>query len=290
MSPGWDSNPHEVALHIDWDDFERWLREFKKLKHPRDPRNYRLYAEKHLPLLLRTPEVVAGFPPKKRSWILRGLYSLREYLSYLYARERNDAYLELREEIMLRIEAYQINKGVGTQASLKLVKRDTVERLMKDIGRVKGAEGAWYRFLLYTGLREEEAKWLKANFEKCQTESYGNVELIVFYDRDGRPLLKRGRKNAWFTLVPSSVLHEFLSCEDMPLELLRASFRSRFNENLRFLRKVHYNILKGEMKPAVLNALQGRVKETDARHYLLHFIDEMVEKYRRAWGLVEVKP
>jgi len=55
-----------------------------------------------------------------------------------------------------------------------------------------------------------------------------------------------------------------------------------------WLRKAHYNFMCRVMKPFEANVLGGRAKSVDAKHYAIYELNEMSDKYIKAWNKFNV--
>ena len=82
------------------------------------------------------------------------------------------------------------------------------------------------------------------------------------------------------TIAPTALFHSFRALQTVRREdeaLCTQLLKSRTDNQVMFmtLRKIHYNMLLSTMKKDDIQALQGRVSDVAAKHYMIYLQDEL---------------
>ncbi|MFQ5970001.1 MAG: hypothetical protein ACE5J2_05870 [Nitrososphaerales archaeon] len=261
--------------------FEEYCLKYKRTS-TRTARMYRLYGQKYLQPLLDNPESLIAFTPKKRNWINCAMYAFCDYLNKLSLDTNSTNYIELANRIKRTIEAYKLNKDVMSNAKLYLLDTNIMNNVCRGISELDRDLGIAVKFLMYSGLREDEIIYVHQNYNKLQKKEYdGYTCIITDYHRY--------QKHSYFTIVPTQILHQFLhtNIDTNKLVLLRKYVKAKLGIDLRMLRKVHFTALSKVMDSTEVDVIQGRCNIIHARHYLLYELDKISDQYKQAFKFEE---
>jgi intergrase/recombinase len=243
------------------------------------------YCERYIEIFFTKPQLIQAESGHKRAWICD---AMRKFGMYYDRKMHNPEMKILIEEIIKR---YELNKKTRIHDRVWLVDECYIDNMVRRVLDIEGDIGTIIKFAFFTGLRGEEISY---SHETAICDSLSGCKcdkLHLIHKQNGVSIviLNRivGQKHSYFTIVPTTLWHEFRSLnkvtrDERNIAHLMIKNQTEGKATLMDLRKFHYNILcRSEMGEVGAEVLAGRAKSISAKHYLIHELDKMSQQYAK---------
>jgi intergrase/recombinase len=275
----------EFYKHIDHEDFKQWL---KDNYQERTARSYCNYFLRYSDIFFAPNPCNELFKlaPHKRSWIIQSMRRFGDYYFFKYGTK------DVKQLISRIIERHDLNRNLDQKDRIYLVDNGFIQEKINKILAIPGDMGFVVKIGLFSGLREDEARYIQGK-EIC-TNNVGCRcdKLHVVHKQNGITGIGinwiRGNKKCYLTLMPTKLWQKFRERSTFSVAEQQAANKITKNDAgilYMAMRKIHYNVMRfnGMMTFEQADVLAGRAKSTSAQFYVAYELDKMAEKYKEAW-------
>jgi intergrase/recombinase len=275
----------EFYKKIDYEDFKQWL---KNNYQERTARSYCNYFLRYSDMFFgpNPSNELFKLAPHKRSWIIQ---SMRRFGDYYFFKYGTKDVIQLISRI---IERHDLNRDLDQKDRIYLVDNGFIQEKINKLLSIPGDMGFIVKIGLFSGLREDEARYIHqkeicANNVGCRCDC-----LHVVHKQNGVTGIGinwiRGNKKCYLTLMPTRLWQAFRERSSFSeAEQQAANKITKHNADILYIamRKIHYNVMRSNAMMAFEQAdvLAGRAKSTSAQFYVAYELDKMAEKYKEAW-------
>jgi intergrase/recombinase len=278
-------NYSDFYKRIDQEDFRKWL---ENNYHPHTAKNYYSYFQRYADFFFGSDPAneLYRFTPHKRSWILQAFRRFGDYYFHRYG--TND----VKQLILRIIERHALNKGLDQKDRIYLVDNGFIQEKINKLLTIPGDMGFIVRVGLFSGLREDEVRYI--HLKQICNKNVGCKcdDLHVVSKENGITAIGvnwiRGNKKCYLTLMPTVVWKKFrLRSSFGEAEQQAANKITKDQAGILYMtmRKIHYNVMRCDdvMTFEQADVLAGRAKSTSAQFYVAYEVDKMTERYKTAW-------
>jgi len=253
-------SPCESSVSIDWDAFDKWVRQRYATK---TAINLKIYGRRFIYILSDPAKAsdLLALTPYLRNHAMRGLAAISKFLGCYgeWQQIKNRVGLKWRENRSDELIRDLLGGNVVEEVSawLREAERLLPQRCFKAL-----------RFILYTGLRPDEG--CKAiNLLNTDPEYLDRANMILQHFKYPKVFLRRS-KNAYITFITDDMLQ--WAKEAAPITyntLLQVCKRRRLPCKMKLLRKVWATVMRESgLAPEVIDLLQGRIPSSVfVKHY-----------------------
>jgi intergrase/recombinase len=275
----------EFYKKIDDEDFKQWL---KNNYHERTARSYYNYFLLYSDIFFGTNPANELFKlaSHKRSWIIQSMRRFGDYYFFKYGTK------DVQLLISRTIERHDLNRDLDQKDRIYLVDNGFIQEKISKLLAIPGDMGFVVKIGLFSGLREDEARYIHhkeicANNVGCRCD-----RLHVVHKNNGITGIGinwiRGNKKCYLTLMPTSLWQIFRERSSFSeAEQQAANKITKHDAGILYIamRKIHYNVMRSNtvMTFEQADVLAGRAKSTSAQYYVAYDLDKMAEKYKEAW-------
>ena len=269
---------------IDHEEFKDWL---KNNYQQRTATSYSNYFLRYSDIFFAPNPANELFrlAPHKRSWIIQSMRRFGDYYFFKYGTK------DVKQLISRIIERHDLNRDLDQKDRIYLVDNGFIQEKIAKLLAIPGDMGFVVKVGLFSGLREDEARYIHgkeicANNVGCRCD-----KLHVVHKQNGITGIGvnwiRGNKKCYLTLIPTPLwqkLRERSSFSEA--EQQAANKITKHDAGILYIamRKIHYNVMRsnGMMTFEQADVLAGRAKSTSAQFYVAYELDKMA-KYKEAW-------
>jgi intergrase/recombinase len=275
----------EFYKKIDEEDFKQWLNNNYQERTARSYCNY----------FLRYSDIFFGpnpanelfrLAPHKRSWIIQSMRRFGDYYFFKYGTK------DIKQLIFRIIERHDLNRDLDQKDRIYLVDNGFIQEKINKLLVIPGDMGFVVKIGLFSGLREDEARYIHgkeicANNVGCRCD-----KLHVVHKQNGITGIGinwiRGNKKCYLTLMPTPLWQKFRERSSFSeAEQQAANKITKHDAGILYIamRKIHYNVMRSNamMTFEQADVLAGRAKSTSAQFYVAYELDKMAEEYKEAW-------
>jgi intergrase/recombinase len=275
----------EFYKKIDHEDFKQWL---KNNYHERTARSYCNYFLRYSDIFFgpNPANELFKLAPHKRSWIIQSMRRFGDYYFFKYGTK------DVKQVILRLIERYNLNRDLDQKDRIYLVDNGFIREKINKILAIPGDMGFVVKIGLFSGLREDEARYIHGK-EICENNVGCRCDkLHVVHKQNGITGIGinwiRGNKKCYLTLMPTSIWQKFRERSSFSeAEQQAANKITKHDAGILYIamRKIHYNVMRSNamMTFEQADVLAGRAKSTSAQFYVAYELDKMAEKYKEAW-------
>ena len=275
----------EFYKRIDHEDFKQWL---NNNYHERTARSYCNYFLRYSDIFFEPnpPNELFKLAPHKRSWIIQSMRRFGDYYFFKYGTK------DVKQLISRIIERYDLNRDLDQKDRIYLVDNGFIREKINKLLAIPGEMGFVVKIGLFSGLREDEARYIHgkeicANNVGCRCD-----KLHVVHKQNGITGIGinwiRGNKKCYLTLMPTPLWQKFRKRSSFSeAEQQAANKITKHDAGILYIamRKIHYNVMRfnAMMTFEQADVLAGRAKSTSAQFYVAYELDKMAEEYKEAW-------
>ncbi len=275
----------EFYKNIDHEDFEKWL---KNNYQERTARSYCNYFLRYCDIFFAPDPANELFKlaPHKRSWIIQSMRRFGDYYFFKYGTR------DVKQLISRIIERHDLNRDLDQKDRIYLVDNGFIQEKINKLLAIPGDMGFVVKVGLFSGLREDEARYVHgkeicANNVGCRCD-----KLHVVHKQNGITGIGinwiRGNKKCYLTLMPTSLWQKFRERSSFSeAEQQAANKITKHDAGILYIgmRKIHYNVMRSNaiMRFEQADVLAGRAKSTSAQFYVAYELDKMAEEYKESW-------
>ena len=275
----------EFYKKIDEDDFKVWLTNNYQARTARSYCNY----------FLRYSDIFFGpnpanelfrLAPHKRSWIIQSMRRFGDYYFFKYGTK------DIKQLISRVIERHDLSRDLDQKDRIYLVDNGFIQEKITKLLAIPGDMGLVVKIGLFSGLREDEARYIHGKEICVNNVGCKCDKLHVVHKQNGITGIGinwiRGNKKCYLTLMPTKLWHKFRERSTFSeAEQQAANKITKHDAGILYMamRKIHYNVMRfyGIMTFEQADVLAGRAKSTSAQFYVAYELDKMAEKYKEAW-------
>ena len=270
---------------IDQEDFKQWL---KNNYQERTARSYCNYFLRYSDIFFASNPANELFKlaPHKRSWIIQSMRRFGDYYFFKYGTK------DVKQLISRIIERYDLNRDLDQKDRIYLVDNGFIQEKINKLLAIPGDMGFVVKIGLFSGLREDEARYIHrkeicANNVGCRCD-----KLHVVHKNNGITGIGinwiRGNKKCYLTLMPTTLWLNFRERSSFSeAEQQAANKITKHDAGMLYIamRKIHYNVMRSSamMTFEQADVLAGRAKSTSAQFYVAYELDKMADQYKEAW-------
>jgi intergrase/recombinase len=275
----------EFYKKIDHEDFKQWL---KNNYQERTARSYCNYFLRYSDIFFAPNPANELFKlaPHKRSWIIQSIRRFGDYYFFKYGTK------DVQQLILRIIERHDLNRDLDQKDRIYLVDNGFIQKKINELLAIPGDMGLIVKIGLFSGLREDEARYIHHK-ETCTNNVGCRCEkLHVVHKQNGITGVGinwiRGNKKCYLTLMPTPLWQKFRERSSFSeAEQQAANKITKHDAGILYIamRKIHYNVMRfnAMMTFEQADVLAGRAKSTSAQFYVAYELDKMAEKYKDAW-------
>ena len=275
----------EFYKKIDEDDFKLWLTNNYQARTARSYCNY----------FLRYSDIFFGpnpanelfrLAPHKRSWIIQSMRRFGDYYFFKYGTK------DIKQLISRIIERHDLSRDLDQKDRIYLVDNGFIQEKITKLLAIPGDMGLVVKIGLFSGLREDEARYIHGKEICVNNVGCRCDKLHVVHKQNGITGIGinwiRGNKKCYLTLMPTMIWQKFRERSSFSeAEQQAANKITKHDAGILYMamRKIHYNVMRSNtmMTFEQADVLAGRAKSTSAQYYVAYDLDIMAEKYKKAW-------
>jgi intergrase/recombinase len=275
----------EFYKKMDHEDFKQWL---NNNYQERTARSYCNYFLRYSDIFFGTNpgNELFKLAPHKRSWILQAMRRFGDYYFFKYGTK------DVKQLISRIIERHDLSRDLDQKDRIYLVDNGFIQEKINKLLTIPGDMGFVVKVGLFSGLREDEARYIHGKQICTNNVGCRCDKLHVVQEQNGITGIGinwiRGNKKCYLTLIPTPLWQKFRERSSFSeAEQQAANKITKHDAGMLYMamRKIHYNVMRfnGMMTFEQADVLAGRAKSTSAQFYVAYELDKMAEKYKEAW-------
>lgn len=190
------------------------------------------------------------------------------------------------------IERHDLSKDLDQKDRIYLVDNGFIQEKINKLLAIPGDMGFIVRMGLFSGLREDEVRYIHSKQICTNNVGCRCDRLHVIHKNNGITAIGinwiRGNKKCYLTLVPTELWKKFrarLSFSEAEQQAANKITKHEAGILYMAMRKIHYNVMRSNdaMTFEQADVLAGRAKSTSAQFYVAYEVDKMADRYKVAW-------